>query len=250
MRKLIKTYSRELKKNANKNYYRDKIKLFENDIQNTWKIMKEIIGKKKCNNETLPKHLIVDKIEIHDAKSIAEKFNEFFVNIGPNLANKIPQCNLTFKSYLPTVNTTLKETVLSENEFEEAFKTLKRNKAPGHDGLDVNIITSVYEFIKKPLQKIFIESINLGIFPEKMKIAKVTPIYKSGKKQLLRNYRPISVLSCFSKILERIMYNRVYNYLNIITFLFRNSLVLGRVILLIMLLLYLLIAQNNQNKYF
>ena len=150
--------------------------------------MKEIIGKKKCNNETLPKHLIVDKIEIHDAKSIAEKFNEFFVNIGPNLANKIPQCNLTFKSYLPTVNTTLKETVLSENEFEEAFKTLKRNKAPGHDGLDVNIITSVYEFIKKPLLKIFNESINLGIFAENMKIAKVTPIFKSGKKELLTNY--------------------------------------------------------------
>ena len=103
--------------------------------------------------------------------------------------------------------------MLREDEFEEAFKSLKRSKAPGHDGLDVNIITSVYEFIKKPLLKIFIESINLGIFPEKMKIAKVTPIYKSGKKQLLRNYRPISVLSCFSKILERIMYNRVYNYL-------------------------------------
>ena len=185
--------------------------------------MKEIIGKKKCNNETLPKHLIVDKIEIHDAKSIAEKFNEFFVNIGPNLANKIPQCNLTFKSYLPTVNTTLKETVLSENEFEEAFKTLKRNKAPGHDGLDVNIITSVYEFIKKPLLKIFNESINLGIFPEKMKIAKVTPIFKSGKKELLTNYRPISVLSCFSKILERIMYNRVYNYLNDNNLLFRKQ---------------------------
>ena len=70
--------------------------------------------------------------------------------------------------------------MLSENEFEEAFKTLKRNKAPGHDGLDVNIITSVYEFIKKPLLNIFNESINLGIFPGKMKIAKVTPIFKSG----------------------------------------------------------------------
>ena len=109
--KHIKPYSRELKKNAKKNYYQDKIKLFENDIRNTWKIMKEIIGKKKCNNETLPKQLIVDKIEIHNAKSIAEKFNELFVNIGPNLANEIPLCGLNFKSHLPTVNTTLKETV-------------------------------------------------------------------------------------------------------------------------------------------
>ena len=60
-----------------------------------------------------------------------EKFKEFFVNIGPNFANKTPQCDLTFKSYLPTVNTTLNETVLSKIELEEAFKSLKRNKAPG-----------------------------------------------------------------------------------------------------------------------
>ena len=53
--------------------------------------MKKVIGKKQCNGETLPKHLIVDKIEINDAKSIAEKFNEFFVNIATNLANKIPR---------------------------------------------------------------------------------------------------------------------------------------------------------------
>ena len=107
--------------------------------------MKEIIGKTKCNNKTL----IVDKFEIHDAKSVAEKFNEFFINIGPNLANKIPRCDLTFKLYLPTANTTLNETVFSKVDLEEAFKLFKRNKAPGHDGLDVNIITSVYEFIKK-----------------------------------------------------------------------------------------------------
>ena len=118
--KTYKTYKNlfeRLKKNKNakKNYYLDKTKLFENDIQNTWKVIKEIIGKKKCNNETLPKHLIVDKIEIHDGKCVAEKFNEFFVNIGPNFANKIPQCDLIFKSYLPIVTTTLKKTVLSEN---------------------------------------------------------------------------------------------------------------------------------------
>ena len=143
-----------------------------------------------------------------------EKFNEFFVNIRPNLANKIPQCDLTFKWYLPTVNTMLNETVLSENKFEEASKSLKRNKAPGHDGLDVNIITSVYELIKKSQLKIFNESINLGIFQENMKIVKVTPIFKSDKKELLTNYRPTSILLCFAKILERIMYNRVCDYLN------------------------------------
>ena len=53
-----------------------------------------------------------------------------------------------------------------------------------------------------------------GIFPDKLKIEKVFPIYKSGKKYVLSNYRPIPVLPCFSKIIERIMYNRLYNDLN------------------------------------
>ena len=53
-----------------------------------------------------------------------------------------------------------------------------------------------------------------GIFADKLKIPKVFPIYKSGKKCVLSNYRPISVLPCFSKILERIICNSLYNYLS------------------------------------
>ena len=146
--------------------------------------MKEIIGKKKCNNETLPKPLIVDKIEIHDAKANEEKLYGFFVHIGPNLADKIPQYDLTLESYLPTVNTVLDETVLSEDEFEETFKSLKRNggNALGNDGLDVIIITC--ELIKKPLLKIFNESINLSIFPENMKIAKGNTNFQIWQKRI------------------------------------------------------------------
>ena len=99
--------------------------------------------KKKCDNETLLKHVIVHTIEISNVKSIAGKFHEFFVNIRQNHADKVPQSDLTFISYFPTVNATLNNTVLSEDEFEEAFKSLKRNKAPGHDDLDVNIFASV-----------------------------------------------------------------------------------------------------------
>ena len=67
----------------------------------------------------------------------------------------------------------------------------------------------------KVLFSIFlINSWKSGIFWHKFKIAKVFPIYKSGKKYVLSNYWPISALPCFSKILERIMYNRLHNYLN------------------------------------
>ena len=58
--------------------------------------------------------------------------------------------------------------------------------------------------------KLFDSSLSLGIFPDSMKIVKVTQVFKAGKKELVSNYRPISVLPCFSKILEKIMYNRVY----------------------------------------
>ena len=57
--------------------------------------------------------------------------------------------------------------------------------------------------------KIFDSSLSLGIFPDSIKIAKVTPVFKARKKELVSNYRPISVLPCFSKTLEKIMYNRL-----------------------------------------
>ena len=73
---------------------------------------------------------------------------------------------------------------------------------------------SVYDEVKKPLFQISKNSLKNGIVPENTKIAKISPTFKSGKNDLLTNYRPISVWPCFSKILERIMYNRLYEYLN------------------------------------
>ena len=71
----------------------------------------------------------------------------------------------------------------------------------------------VFDGLIGPLMHIFDLSLKNGVFPDKLKIARVTPIFKSGDKEFVSNYRPISVLSCFSKILERIMYNRLYSFL-------------------------------------
>ena len=101
-----------------------------------------------------------------------------------------------------------------QHEFEKAFKSLKRNKAKGIDDINGNIVIDVYDEIKEPLFKVFNSSLTKGVFPEALKYAKVMPIFKSGDLSDLGNYRPISVLPVFSKILEKIMYNRVYSYLN------------------------------------
>ena len=68
--------------------------------------------------------------------------------------------------------------------------------------------------MKNILFHIFKVSIQQGIFPDSLKIAKVTPIFKSGDNDNVSNYRPISILPLFSKVLERIMYNRAYNHLD------------------------------------
>ena len=101
---------------------------------------------------------------------------------------------------------------LSFQEFEKAFKTFKRNKVTVYDGLSGNIIIDVYDSIKVVLFKIFKASLEEAIFPEKLKIAKVIPAFKKGDKENVENYRPISILPVFSKVLERIMYNRLYEY--------------------------------------
>ena len=103
---------------------------------------------------------------------------------------------------------------LKFDEFEEAFKSLKRNKAAGFNELSSNIILDAYDSLKNILFHVCKVSIQQGIFSDSLKIAKVTPIFKSGDKDNVTNYRPISILPVFSKVLERIMYNRVYNQLD------------------------------------
>ena len=95
---------------------------------------------------------------------------------------------------------------LSFQEFEKALKTLKRNKAIGDDGLSGNIIMDVYDSIKVILFKISKASLEEAVFREKLKIAKVIPVFKCDKEK----YRAISILPVFPKVLERIMYNRFY----------------------------------------
>ena len=67
--------------------------------------------------------------------------------------------------------------------------------------------------IPYPLKLICHLSLSTGVFPNDFKIAKVVPIYKKDNPENFGNYRPVSVLPCFSKILERIMYNRCYDFI-------------------------------------
>ena len=98
------------------------------------------------------------------------------------------------------------------NELKDAFLSLKINKSTGHDDICYNIVSKCFGELCTLLKHIFDLSFENGIFPDSLKIAKVTPVYKSGDSSSLSNYRPISLLPCFSKMLERITYRRLYSY--------------------------------------
>ena len=93
-------------------------------------------------------------------------------------------------------------------EIITVIKTLN-NSAPGNDEMPASILKQCIETYIDPLTYLVNLSINQGIFPDELKIAKVLPIYKSDDKQLIQNYRPISVLPFFSKILEKIISNHL-----------------------------------------
>ena len=136
------------------------------------------------------------------------------VNIGSSLASKIQSTGTDFKKYLPDASVkSLFFTPTNEHEICQIVNTFKGCKAPGIDEFSPKVVKSVIDLISVPLSCIFNLSMCEGVFPEKLKLAKVSPVFKKGNKSDMNNYRPISVLSVFSKILERIVYKRVYSFL-------------------------------------
>ena len=95
---------------------------------------------------------------------------------------------------------------------KNCIKEIKAKSSSGQDRLSNKLLKVIGNEISKPLTLIINQSFNTGIFPKKLKIAKVVPIYKKGDFNLIENYRPVSLLPCISKIFEKIMHSRIYNF--------------------------------------
>ena len=115
------------------------------------------------------------------------------------LARKIETSSIKFDKYINECSITQPECPITINELKDVFFSLKTNKSPGYDEISFNIIKNCFGVLYKPLLYIFNLSIEKGIFPNDLKIARVTPIFKADSEEVLANYRPISVLPCFSK---------------------------------------------------
>ena len=169
------------------------------------------VGRKKGS---LPAKVIYKNKEKTSNIDIANSFNDFFVNIGKNVEAKIPQSSSTFSSYLKTPNErSLFLKPCDQEEVLSIINSFKTSTAPGPNSIPPFILLEFVHFLLEPLTPIINMSLNEGIFPSLNKEANVCPVYKKEDKLKCENYRPISLLPNISKIFERIMYNRVEDFL-------------------------------------
>ena len=150
---------------------------------------------------------------ITDKDEVSNKFNDYFVNVGKTLAAQIPKSGPSFQKYLPEANKEYIFLILTaEREIRNIILNI-RNNDPGYDGISLKCIYPVIDTLVTPLAYITNLSLIEGIFPSELKIAQVLPLYKNNDPMLFNYYRPISLLPFFSKLFERLMYNRLIDFI-------------------------------------
>lgn len=148
----------------------------------------------------------------------------FFVNVGKSLAKDIPPSNKSPLSYIKKhYNKSFFLDPVNPAELINIIKDLKSNSSSGWDDVTPKVVKYCHFELLDPLLHIINLSFSQGIFPDYLKLAKVIPLFKNGDLSRFNNYRPISVLSVFSKLFERLFYNRLVSFLNQEDILYENQ---------------------------
>ena len=170
-----------------------------------WSILKTFLNNKKI--PCIPPLLHQDKF-VTDFKEKTNIFNNFFAN----------QCSIVSNnSELPVTLTRKAHESLSTIDFStddilKIIRNLDPNKAHGHDMISIRMIKICDTSICRPLKLIFQACLESGKFPNEWKKANVVPVHKKGDKQMLKNYRPISLLPTAGKVFERLLYDRMLEF--------------------------------------
>ncbi len=143
--------------------------------------------------------------------------NNHFCTVGKKLAEKMESTPNQLINGEYEVNTEDKHFDFKPIVFKDvrtAMAEIKTSKGHGIDQIASYFLKLACPWIEMSLAYIFNNSLQTSTFPDAWKVAKVTPIFKSGDKNNENNYRPISVLPVISRLFEKIVYNQLYNYLN------------------------------------
>ena len=189
-------------------FFFKKFKKSKNDMKKTWNAINDIIGKdKRQSSQCKFKDESGNTFTI--PQDISNQFNDFFVNVGPELASIIQNTGKNYYDYLHEMkSSSMYMKPIIEQDIIKVIDKFNPNKSAGHDNIGNFVIKKVGSEIVKPLTRIFNLSLSTGVVPDKLKVAKVIPIYKKADASVFSNYRPVSLLPCFSKILERLVLDR------------------------------------------
>ena len=148
---------------------------------------------------------------------IAEEFTKFYSNLDESLATKITPSTESSENYLSQIPRIVNSLILVETntvEIEKIIEHFPNKSSSGHDRVSNTLLKKLGKSLSYPLGIIFNQSIASGCFPDMMKIAEVIPLYKGKEEDHVVNYRPVSLLMTISKVLEKIIYNRLYKFLS------------------------------------
>ena len=227
LHQLFSTYRRTLKHiiNTAKSSYRSKqIADNKEDKRKTWKIINELRGKSK---QQMKPSFVIDNKRIIDRRIIANKFNEYFNSIAARLNESIAEIDISdtkfksFQDYMsPQLNNSLALFNCTADEIMEIISDLDNNKS---SDIPVRVVKKASHIISPVLSEHFNNFMNDGVFPDVLKVGKVTPVYKKDDPEAIENYRPISTLPVFGKIFEKIIYTRLYSFLQSQNILHKNQ---------------------------
>ena len=201
------------KRSAKQNFYHMRLKANINNMRSTWKIMNSIIG--KHNDKSYIAHTFkINGILEENPTNVANHFCKLFSNIGQRLANQIGPSVAKSDSFLSKeVRDSMFLGPTNPIEILHIVRKMKNKTSCGWDELSLKHLKAIIDPLLYPITVLINKSLKEGQVPDLLKIAKVVPIYKNKDRQIMDNYRPVSVLPSVSKILEKVVFKRLHAFL-------------------------------------
>ena len=199
-------------------YYNKRIINSTNKTKSTWKIINYLLGKQHSSND-IQKLTIEDK-HFTNQNDIANLLNQHFSTVVDklNCNNENNESYNNFSTCLPNkgIQDQFPSVVFksfSTHEIINIIKSLKTKESYGHDEISTKLLKISANYICSPLTHICNKAIAAGIFPQRLKYSIIKPLFKKGDKTKPSNYRPISLLTTFSKVLEKALFNRLIEHI-------------------------------------
>ena len=208
-RKLLK----HIIKNAKQKYYGNKLEECYGDSKKTWKVINELRGK---SNRGIKASFTINNEKITNRRTIANEFNNYFASIASKLNENYTEAteSLIKSKYQDYLSKSCPDSIYmhdcDENEISKIIAELKNGKS---SDIPIHVVKHTSSVTKGFLKQYFNDAMSRGIFPDELKVGRITPIYKKDDEELLENYRPVSTLPVFGKILEKLIYARLCSFL-------------------------------------